>query len=163
VLKTIRDSNPDRMVIIGPAHFNDVDRLNRLQLPPQDRRIIGTFHYYRPLQFTHQGAAWVENSDPWRGTKWTGAPQERAELRRDFEGAAAWSQQSKRPLFVGEFGAYQQADMENRALWTRAVAREAEKNGFSWSYWEFCAKFGAYDPAARAWRKPLLHALLDRD
>jgi endoglucanase len=43
------------------------------------------------------------------------------------------------------------------------VAREAEKWGFSWSYWEFCSEFGAYDPVARRWRRPLLNALLDKD
>ena len=40
--------------------------------------------------------------------------------------------------------------MDDRALWTRAVAREAEKWGFSWSYWEFCSEFGAYDPRSAA-------------
>jgi len=53
--------------------------------------------------------------------------------------------------------------MDDRALWTRAVAREAEKWGFSWSYWEFCSEFGAYDPAVRRWRRPLLNALLDKE
>ena len=65
LLKAIRDSNPDRIILIGPAHSNGVDRLDKIQLPPQDRRIIGTF---LPLQFTRQGAFWVNDSAPWRGT-----------------------------------------------------------------------------------------------
>ena len=32
----------------------------------------------------------------------------------------------------------------------------------SWAYWEFASGFGSYDPAAGAWRQPLLHALLDQ-
>jgi endoglucanase len=163
VLKAIRDSNPDRMVVIGPSPLNGIERLDKLHLPPQDRRIIGTFHYYSPLQFTHQGASWVKGSEPWRGTRWTGTSQEREELRNDFERAAAWSQQNRRPLNLGEFGAYREANMEDRALWTRAVAREAEKWGFSWSYWEFCSEMGAYDAAARQWRQPLLNALLGKE
>jgi endoglucanase len=75
-------------------------------------------------------------------------------LRKDFELAAGWFQQTHRPLYLGEFGAYQEANVDDRALWTRAIAREAEKWGFSWSYWEFCSDFGAYDPAAQ---------LLDKD
>ena len=55
-------------------------------------------------------------------------------------------------MFLGEFGAFQGADMESRAQWTRFVAREAEKCGFSWAYWEFCSGFGAYDPKAESWR-----------
>jgi endoglucanase len=65
-------------------------------------------------------------------------------------------------VFLGEFGAFQVADMDSRARWTRFVAREAEKLGFSWAYWEFCAGFGAYDPQAGAWRGPLKGALLDQ-
>src|SRR6516162_4130886 len=94
LLKAIRDSNPDRIILIGPAHLNAVDRLDKIQLPPQDRRIIGTFHYYKPLQFTHQGAFWLNDSAPWRGTRWVGTPQERKELRNDFERAATWSKQN---------------------------------------------------------------------
>ena len=68
LLKVIRDRNPNRIILIGPAHSNGVDRLDKIQLPPQDQRIIGTFHYYKPLQFTHQGAFWLNDSAPWRGT-----------------------------------------------------------------------------------------------
>ncbi len=65
-------------------------------------------------------------------------------------------------MFLGEFGAYEVADMESRARWTRFIVQEAEKHGFSWAYWEFCSTFGAYDTKAKAWRQPLKAALLDR-
>jgi endoglucanase len=65
-------------------------------------------------------------------------------------------------VFLGEFGAFSAADMESRSRWTRFITREAEKQGFSWAYWEFCSGFGAYDPQADAWREPLKAALLDR-
>jgi endoglucanase len=163
ILAIVRESNPNRMVIVGPSHWNDLDHLDGLRLPENDHRLIATFHYYRPFAFTHQGAAWVKGSDAWKGTKWTGTPQERDELRNDFERAATWGQRNRLPVYLGEFGAYREANMEERAAWTRAVAREAENWGISWSYWEFCANnFGAYDPAAQAWRQPLLRALLDR-
>jgi endoglucanase len=77
-----------------------------------------------------------------------------------LEKAAAWAKAHARPLFLGEFGAYQAADMDSRARWTRFVTREAERLGFSWAYWEFCAGFGAYDPQADVWREALKAALL---
>jgi hypothetical protein len=81
---------------------------------------------------------------------------------RDYEACGLFAETST-DLYLGEFGAYREANMDDRALWTRAVAREAEKWGFSWSYWEFCSEFGAYDLAARRWRPPLLNALLNAD
>ena len=71
-------------------------------------------------------------------------------------------ERNARPLNVGEFGAYEVGDMASRARWTRAVVEEAERRGFSWTYWEFCSGFGAYDPIADAWREPLLQALMNK-
>ncbi len=161
LLQAIRETNANRTVIVGPASWNSLDHLTSLKLPQDDHALIATFHYYKPVQFTHQGADWVPKSEAWRGTKW-GSPQDRDELQGNFERAAAWARQNERPIYLGEFGAIGQADMPSRILWTEAVTREAEKMNFSWSYWEFCAKFGAYDRTAGMWREPLLRALLDR-
>jgi endoglucanase len=160
VLGVIRESNPERAVIVGPGHWNSLQHLDKLDLTAQDRRLIVTFHYYSPFQFTHQGAGWVADSGKWKGRSWKDTPQEQEALRKDFEKVAAWSKRNGRPIFLGEFGAYSAADMDSRARWTRAAVREAEKQGFSWCYWEFGSGFGVYDPAARAWRQPLLRALL---
>jgi len=104
----------------------------------------------------------VKGSAEWKGTIWAGAADERQALKRDFDEAAAWAKAHRRPLYLGEFGAYGAADMESRVRWTAAVAQEAEQHGFSWAYWEFGSGFGAYDPQTRAWRRPLLEALLDQ-
>jgi endoglucanase len=162
-LEAVRATNPERTVIVGPGHWNNLNDLDKLALPEKDRRLIVTFHYYSPFEFTHQGAEWAKDSQKWKGTTWTGSANETEALAKDFAKAAAWAKKNERPLFLGEFGAYHVADMDSRARWTRAVAREAEKNGFSWAYWEFGAGFGAYDPSAKAWREPLLKALLDKE
>lgn len=160
LLHTVRASNPTRMLVIGPAYWNYPDHLSNLKLPDDDRHIIVTFHYYAPLQFTHQGAPWMPGSDKWKGTTWTGTPDQLAALDKDFDKAASWAQANDRPLYLGEFGAYQAADVDSRARWTRAVVEAAEKRGFSFGYWEFCSTFGAYDPVAMKWRAPLLEALM---
>lgn len=161
-LQAIRESDPNRMVIIGPGYWNGFNHLPFLQLPQDDRRLIVTFHYYKPMRFTHQAQNWLPSSMAWKGTIW-GTPQERNELRNDFEQAAAWGRQHQRPIYLGEFGASENADLEARVAWTRAVVSEAERLGFSWSYWQFCTSFGVYDLATHSWNQPMLHALLDKD
>jgi endoglucanase len=160
LLGVIRQSNPRRIVIVGPGQWNNIGRLYKLNLPEADRRLIATIHYYTPMPFTHQTASWVKGSEKWKGTHWTETPEQLAVLDKDFDMAAAWGKKNRRPLYMGEFGAYSKADMESRARWTRAVARAASSRGMSWTYWEFCAGFGVYDPQAESWRKPLLDALL---
>jgi endoglucanase len=159
-LGVIRASHPSRTVIVGPVNWNGVWALESLELPEEDRNLIATFHYYNPFEFTHQGAEWAEGSDAWLGTTWTGTAAEEKAVRDDFQIAADWGSSHDRPILLGEFGAYQRADMASRARWIAFVAREAEALSFSWAYWEFCSGFGVYDPAANQWREPLLRALL---
>jgi endoglucanase len=68
LLRAVRETNPTRMVIVGPAYWNGFSHLEQLRLPEEDRRLIATFYYYSPFQFTHQGASWVSGSDAWKGT-----------------------------------------------------------------------------------------------
>ena len=62
-LTVVRESNPDRIVAIGPDSWNDLSELPRLEIPEDDRRLIVAFHYYDPFRFTHKGAEWVEGAD----------------------------------------------------------------------------------------------------
>jgi endoglucanase len=160
LLATIRKTNPSRPVIVGPAQWNAIRALDQLELPKSDRNLIVTVHYYDPFKFTHQGAPWVKDATKWKGTKWFGTDTEQADVRKSLGQAAAWAKKHDRPVFLGEFGAFEGADLESRARWSHFVAREAERLGFSWAYWEFCAGFGAYDPTANRWRDPLKNALV---
>ena len=157
-LAAIRETNPERYVIIGPDQWNSVDRLDTLVLPEEDRRIIGTFHYYKPHEFTHQGAPWSSAHDvtdrPW------GSDADVAALTADFDKALAWSEREQRPLLIGEFGAFYAAPMDSRITWTSSVRAEAEKRGFSWAYWDFGTSFAVYNLAAKEWREPILRALI---
>jgi len=141
-LAVIRESNPRRYVMVGTAEWGGIGAMDRLQLP-DDERLIFTFHYYNPFQFTHQGAEWVAGSDAWLGTSW-GTGADSAAVRNDFDAVTTWATEHHVPVFMGEFGAYSRAAMDDRIAWTAFVAREAERRGFSWAYWEFDAGFGAY-------------------
>lgn len=160
LLAAVRETNPARPVIIGPVSWNNIRALPDLRIPEDDRNLIITVHYYEPFEFTHQGAEWAEGSQAWLGRAWSGTEQEKKDVRAAFDLAADWAREHKRPIFLGEFGAYEKADMDSRLRWTRFVADEAAQRGFSRAYWEFCAGFGLYDPRTEAWRQPLLDAVL---
>jgi endoglucanase len=157
----IRQSNPKRTVIFGPANYNDIRMLNTLDLPKNDPNIIVTAHYYLPYEFTHQGAHWAADSNAWLGTKWTGTDSEKQAIVNDFNVAADWAKKNNRPIFIGEFGANSKADMDSRVRWTKFVADTAIERGFSFTYWDFCGEyFGICDPNTFSFRKPLLEALI---
>ncbi len=160
-IAAVRPSNPTREIVVGPVRWNCIDELSGLRLPSGDRNITATVHYYSPFHFTHQGAEFVgAEAKTWLGTKWTGSDAECQAVRRDFDTAILWAVKNHRPLYLGEFGSYEKADLESRARWTAFIAAEAWKRKMSFAYWEFCASFGVYQPATGRWVEPLKDALL---
>lgn len=161
-VKAIRETNPTRKIVVGPVDWNNVYSLKKLTMP-DDENIIVTFHLYTPFEFTHQGAEWVTPSPP-VGRKWLGTDEERRQITNELDTAVQWAREHGNiPLLLGEFGAYSKADMNSRVRWTHFVAREAEKRGIAWCYWEFCAGFGVYDPVENKWREDLLNALIPKE
>jgi endoglucanase len=159
-LAIIREKNLTRTVIIGPAFWNSVDHLKELDLPADDRHLIVTVHYYKPMEFTHQGAAWTDHKDK-SGITW-GNDVERKSVQEDFANVTAWAKDNKRPIFLGEFGAYDKALMESRVKYTDFVARTAEGLGWSWAYWQFDNDFILWDMKADNWVEPILRALIPK-
>ena len=162
MLAIVRRTNPTRTVVIGPTGWNNLGELPGLKLPDADRNILVTFHYYEPFRFTHQGASWTDMVGL-RGIGW-GDAADRTRLAADFAKVAAWSRQAGRPVLLGEFGAYDRGGIpiELRAAYDSAVAREAEKNGFAWAYWQFDSDFVAWDMARDAWVAPIRDALVPK-
>jgi len=158
VLKVIRENNPNRIVIIDVPNWSHYSAVRSLKLV-KDEHIIVSFHYYEPLNFTHQGAEWV-NPTPPVGVKWNGEEWEINQIRSHFKYVSDWAKQNKVPIFLGEFGAYSKADMDSRVKWTESVRKMAEEFGFSYAYWEFCAGFGIYDKWSQNWIEPLATAVV---
>lgn len=164
LLAAVRESNPTRPVLIGPGNWNNLKALDQLVLP-DDENIIVTVHYYLPFKFTHQGARWLDlPSQDWLGTTWPSDESGQAELDAHFDTIQAWAEAQARPVNIGEFGAFNKADMDSRARWTRAVRDAAASRGMSMHYWELASVFGLVDPSTEEPRAPLIEALrLGRD
>jgi len=158
-LAIIREKNPDRTVIIGPAFWNSIDHLDELELPESDRNLIVTVHYYLPMAFTHQGASWTGQQDK-LGVDWAGAPEDVGQINKHFDKVATWAKAHHRPIFLGEFGAYEKAAMDARERYVSSVTRAAETRGWSWAYWQFDSDFILYDVKREAWVEPIRRALV---
>jgi len=130
-LKVVRQIDPTRIVIVGPASFNNARKLSELQLPDADRNLIVTIHHYWPIKFTMQGETWLQlpwfmnlflgHPSTWRNVTWEATPAQRNGLNRNFDAVAAWGRQHNRPVFLGEFGTTHHADLASRARWTQYI------------------------------------------
>jgi endoglucanase len=70
----IRQTNPNRTLIVSSAEYGSIFSLDSLILPEDDQNIIVTVHYYDPVIFTHQGAWWLEPELQTKGIPWPGPP-----------------------------------------------------------------------------------------
>ena len=160
-LAVVRQTNANRIVVVGPTHWNSLNDLPLLKLPA-DPNLLVTFHYYEPFHFTHQGATWVgPEIQKLHGVTW-GSEGDRAAVHADFDKVTAWAQANHRPILLGEFGAYDKSGtpMELRAAYTAGVRSEAERHGFGWAYWQFEGDFVVWDMAHQRWVEPILKALI---
>ncbi len=158
-LALIRKTNPTRNIVIGPAFWNNIHHLDKLDLPEDDRHIIVTVHYYLPMTFTHQGASWSKDTAHLSGITW-GTDAEKQQVVDDFAGVQQWSKAHNRPILLGEFGAYDKGPIESRVLYTSWLARTAESLGWAWTYWQFDSDFIVWDMAKDAWVDPIRKALI---
>jgi endoglucanase len=101
-----------------------------------------------------------DQSQKWLGKTWNGTPADIQGLRNEFEKAVAFSKRNKAPIYVGEFGAYNKADLASRVRWTKAITQLSKEYGFSTAYWEFKSGFGIYDAGTGLWNEELKAALV---
>lgn len=156
VLALIRQSNPERVVVVGPTLWNNATHLDRLRLP-DDRHLIVTIHCYEPFAFTHQGADWVVPPKP-VGVGCCNKEQQR-EMEQHLELAQAYVRASGYPVVIGEFGAYSKAPAAARSRYLRYMRHAMESRGLPWMYWELASGFGVYDPEANRFRPEVFEAL----
>lgn len=157
MLSVIRQTNPDRWVILGSSGWGGLEAWLEMDFPEGDPRLISTFHYYEPYEFTHQGAAWIERPPP-LGRSW-GSREELRALWRHFDAASRHARAEGLPVLLGEFGVYREADPAMRAVWVAQVRQSAEQAGFGWCHWGFGMDFRAYDLDRKAWAPGYLQAL----
>ncbi len=87
-------------------------------------------------------------------------PSSPSAVRAEFAMAHAYAERTKRPLYMGEFGAGDPIDPASRARWTRLVREEAEKQGIGWAYWDDAGRFKIFDRKTGVWNPELIAALM---
>ena len=288
-LTVIRETNPNRKVIVGPTHWNSAAKLPSLELP-EDPNLIVTIHHYDPFDFTHQGAFWlspvlptgrtffpskfvfqpgwqdwswetetrstatgiwldydefysgfrvhkddgfenasrlvfsadtelmlsvtfinengdegtiplltedrfrnyvidipslgvtgkltdvvIQNNGTPPGTRWrcrnmilfsdNGQIEyiiqtEKRAIQYQLETAAKWAVENNVPLYLGEFGSYELADMPSRVRWSKQVRVACENRNIDWGYWGLAGSFGIFDPILEEFHFELTRSMI---
>ncbi|QGZ95692.1 glycoside hydrolase family 5 protein [Terricaulis silvestris] len=159
VVGVIRESNPERLIVLGPGNWQNIDALRDWR-PPEGENIAVSVHYYEPHAFTHQGAEWLGDDAPTFDRAW-GNGDDLSQLRRHIGAAASWARQHGYAMQLGEFGVNRAVALGQRALWTRAVRDACEAEGMGWCVWDFAGAFPIWDRERGEWIEQMRSVLLD--
>jgi len=136
-LAKIRETNPNRAVLIGTAEWGGLGALSQLEWPKNDNNLILTIHYYEPFNFTHQGQSWMDNPLP-AGITWSDTQSERDAVDRHFAQIEDYRKENgNMPVHIGEFGAFHPGDIDSRVLWATYISNRIKDSGYSSAYWDF--------------------------
>ena len=158
LLAIVREKHPDRWVVVGSAGWGGLDALLKSR-PPEDGRILLTFHSYEPYDFTHQGASFSDDPPP-VGRRW-GTNEERDLMEMGANLAAEFANEHGHPILLGEFGVYEDVPLDQRVAWTRAMREFAEERNIGWCYWDYATTFKAYNIDRETWIRSILSALIE--
>lgn len=161
LVQAVRAVDRERWLVIDTAQWASVGALEALRLPRDTHRLIASVHYYEPHRFTHQGTPWSEAS--LRETSGVSlSPADADRIEADFARVARWSAGQGVPVLLGEYGAYDSIDLEQRARYTRDVSAAAARHCIPRAVWQFGKDFRVYDFAREAWLEPIVDAVMLR-
>lgn len=143
VVDVIRARNPERLIVLGPGNWQNIDALRDWR-PPEGGNIAVSVHYYEPHAFTHQNAEWLGANAPRFGRDW-GSDDDRAAVRAHIQQAAEWGARRGYAMQLGEFGVNRALPIQQRAMWTRTVREACEAANMAWCVWDFAGAFPIYD------------------
>lgn len=156
-IKEIRRFAPDTKIIIGGIQWNSVHTLALLDIPADDN-IVYNFHFYEPFIFTHQLAPW----QPLIADKTIRYPGNMEEYRRVSKeiccfGSGLWgtdtmgaefmegliseaveaAEKAGVPLYCGEYGVIDRAEISDTAIWFEDIHSVFEKYGIARAAWTY--------------------------
>jgi endoglucanase len=81
-------------------------------------------------------------------------------IKDEFDRASTYAQTSGKRVYLGEFGAINNADMASRANYLKAVREESEKRNIAWCVWDDGGGFQMLKPNENTWVPELKQALI---
>lgn len=142
--------NETRYLLV-PTYGNSVGKeaLNGFVLP-QGERLIATVHAYVPPDFALPGERTHWNAENPDDTRDIDAAMKNLEERFIQNGI---------PVIIGEFGAADKGNEEDRAEWTSYFVRQAEKRNIACIWWDDGvgeSSFALLDRRTLEWKNPVL-------
>jgi endoglucanase len=161
--RAIRESNPQRTIVISGPHWASPNTLTHLEIPAdidKDTNKIMQFHFYYPENFCFQGAQ-GSGFESTSGIRWKGSKDEKDTIKNKFYIMTKWAKQHNYKLWNGEFTSFPVKSVpEDRLKWIGFIVSTCEENGIPWCYWDFANdQSRLYNPDENTWDDATIKAI----
>lgn len=148
-IERIRKYAPNTVILVGGYWQNSPDAIPDLDTPYDDK-VVYNFHCYDPLEFTHQGAYWVDGMDTSFRKSFDSTGLTPEFFMGRFERAKDAADKNGTVLYCGEYGVIDNATPEDTVKWFRTINAAFEKMGIGRAAWNYKEKdFGLSDERLR--------------
>ncbi len=158
-IRRIRALAPRALILVGSYWNNSAESVKDLDAPADDR-VIYNFHCYNPIEFTHQGAGWVQDLPRDRRIAFRDAGVTEEYFEKLFAEAIETAEKNHTCLYCGEYGVIEEATPEDTVAWYKVINAVLERHEISraaWSYREM--NFGLSDMRMDGVREELVKYL----
>ena len=166
-IEIIRGITPDRTIVLATAEWNGSWTLENFTLTDYDNVYVAV-HSYAPLEFTHQGMAWMGTQDVHIAMSDFNAEYGtvRSALIRDLRNIPKFEERTGMSVILNEFGLNTSGHISDEDVqnYLSAAVNYLNERDISWSYWAYNGAFGLYRQSffgkGGSWREVPLNAIL---
>jgi endoglucanase len=171
-VKTIRNTEPNRTIIIGSNNWQSAAEFPHLFVPEEDENIILSVHIYDPIPFTHYKSYWTPLINYTGSVKYPGWAIEKGDVEADLpskfprtaefidnyngnfnkeklqavlQPAIDKTARLNLSLYCGEFGCLPSVDREMRLCYYKELIEVFEENNIACAAWDYKGDFGVQD------------------
>jgi hypothetical protein len=155
LVAAIREIDSLHTIVVEPSGWGWPYGFEHL-LPIEDDNIVYSFHFYGPMDFTHQrnNGMLKATEEQWLARKYPGHIQgeywDKATIRRHIQPAFAWAKRHNVKMWCGEFGCTRWAVGAEQWIHDMISILEEEEIGWSWyAFREWYPMDIEMDPDAR--------------
>lgn len=187
VVSMIRETEKDRVIVLGANMQNQVGHVKNIIVPEGDRNILLSFHFYEPLLITHYQASWTQlrnlhfigpmhypgqlipddvyaalNDEEKTVVEPYNHFYDKEWMRQMWQEAVDYAKTKGIGLYLGEFGCLVNCGEEVRLAWFKDVVDLCRELGIPYTMWEYNSQFGFADRVNKGviTNRPLMEVLV---
>jgi len=135
IIRNTGSNNTTRLIVCCTADGNKAWKLDKLNLPTDDKYLAVAIHEYEPHAFTHQNFSWAGLGGQTTSLSAAGGF---SAINYDFSMIKSFMEETGIPVILNEFGMnLAKASDEDVTTYLSGITKLCKDNNMPWAYWGY--------------------------